>query len=267
MTKTTPAALPPVSAVVLKWFTAYTRRYVRKHFHAVRVLREAAPPPDDGRPLVVYLNHASWWDPLTCLLLAEEYFPRRTGYAPIEAVMLERYRILSRIGLFGIEPGTARGARDFLRTAGAILSPNTDSTPSHRRALWLTPQGRFADPRERPVQLQRGLASLTRLVPEAIFLPLAIEYPFWSEPRPEILAAFGNPVIPAETPGVDLALALQETQDRLAAGACQRDEADWLVLNRGRRGMHGIYHLWQRLRGWISGAPAGDHLPSKAQQP
>ena len=35
------------------------------------------------RPLVLYLNHASWWDPLTMLMLTQRFWPERQFAAPI----------------------------------------------------------------------------------------------------------------------------------------------------------------------------------------
>ncbi|MEL4474452.1 hypothetical protein, partial [Shewanella algae] len=57
--------------------------------------------------------------------------------------------------------------------------------------IGITAQGRFADVRERPVALARGLAHLARAAPHAAFIPLALDYPFWNTERPEALARFG----------------------------------------------------------------------------
>jgi len=46
---------------MLKFFAAYSRQYVRRHFHAIRILKSNQPPRDISQLLVVYLNHASWW--------------------------------------------------------------------------------------------------------------------------------------------------------------------------------------------------------------
>ena len=107
--------------------------------------------------------------------------------------MLERYGFFKHLGFFGLEPQTQRGARKFLRTTHAILA-------SSGNAVWLTPQGRFMDVRERPLRLQDGLGALARHEPSAAFVPLAIEYSFWTEPRPEILVSFGEPIVPATEP-------------------------------------------------------------------
>ena len=50
------------------------------------------------------------------------------------------------------------------------------------------------DVRERPLRLAGGLARLAKRVPEACFVPLAIEYAFWDERRPNCLLRFGAPV-------------------------------------------------------------------------
>ena len=245
------SAAPHVSRSVMKIFAAYSRGYVRRRFHAVRVLKSGLPPGDCPHSLVVYLNHAAWWDPLVCLLLAGEFFPHRTSYAPIDSAMLDRYRIFKQLGFFGVEQGTTRGARTFLRTAQATLA-------SSANALWLTPQGRFVDVRERPLRLQDGLGALATRNPPAAFIPLAIEYAFWTEPRPEVLVAFGEPIVPATDQTADewthiLADALESTQDELAARSCRRNPADWLVLNRGKSGVNAIYDTWRSLRARFRG--------------
>lgn len=247
------SSAPRVSRGMLKIFAAYSRGYLRRRFHAVRVLKGALPPRDCPHPVVIYLNHAAWWDPLVCLLLAREFFPSRTSFAPIDAAMLERYRIFKRLGFFGIEQGTTRGARTFLRTAQATLASSANT-------LWLTPQARFADVRERPPRLQDGLGALAARNPNVAFIPLAIEYAFWTEPRPEILVAFGEPIFPAADRMAGewtriLTGALEQIQDDLAAHSCHRHAVDWLVLNRGKAGVNAIYDAWRALRAGFRGQP------------
>jgi len=165
--------------------------------------------------------------------------------------MLARYRMFGRLGFFGVEQGTPRGAVQFLRAAQAILAaPHT--------ALWITPQGRFADARERPIRLQPGLGHLARRTPRATFVPLALEYVFWDEQRPELLARFG-PAWRAEESATSadlsaqLATALTATQDTLAQQAIARDPAAFQMLLEGRRGVNFIYDSWRRLRAGLRG--------------
>ena len=242
------ATQPHVSTGVMKVFAAYTRGYVRRHFHALRILRSGLPPHDEMRPVVIFLNHASWWDPLVCLLLSREFFASRTSFAPIDAAMLERYGFFKHLGFFPVKPQSMRGVFHFLRTTHAILA-------SADHAVWLTPQGRFMDVRERPLRLQDGLGALAAREPGAAFIPLAIEYSFWTEPRAEILVSFGEPIVPAKEPACNVGEwtrvftdALEATQDELAARSCRRDPAEWLTLNRGKSGVSGFYDAWRWLR-------------------
>jgi len=71
------------------------------------------------------MNHASWWDPLVNLLLAREFFPHRQIYGPMDAVALERYALFKRLGMFGVEQNSRRGALHFLRTAARFYADRT----------------------------------------------------------------------------------------------------------------------------------------------
>ena len=59
---------------------------------------------------IVVLNHPSWWDPLIAVLLTGSMPAWRVHYGPIEAVGLDQYRFLARLGFFGIDTGTAAGS-------------------------------------------------------------------------------------------------------------------------------------------------------------
>jgi len=243
------ATLPEIRPRFLRLFQLYTRGYLRRHFHALRLSRSGRPPREEltGQPLVVYLNHPSWWDPLVALFLAHRLFGDRRSYGPIDAQALGRYGFFRRLGFFGVEQGSTRGARRFLAIATALLErPDT--------ALWITPEGRFSDPRERPVRLEPGLAHLARRLDRGVFLPLALEYPFWQERTPEALAAFGEPVPAAELRGrpteisADLAGRLEAAQDLLARDARERRAGGFDVLLSGRAGVGGLYDLWRALQ-------------------
>jgi len=246
------AELPRISPWLLRWFHAYARRYLARHFHAVRVTRETALaiPPDV--PLVVFMNHPGWWDPLVGLVLSRACFPDRTHYAVMESAALDRYRFFQRLGFVGVEVGTRRGAGQFFRLASTILDrPAT--------ALWMTPEGRFSDPRQ-PSNFCPGLAHLARRLPRGALLPVAVEYPFWEERSPEALVAIGKPIL-LERSGplsVDdwnerLQTSMDETKRRLAAMAVGRQADAFEVLIRGSAGVGGVYDAWRRLWAWVRG--------------
>jgi 1-acyl-sn-glycerol-3-phosphate acyltransferase len=245
--------VPRISPWILKFFASYAQHYMARHFHAIRLSRAGRPPALSDAPLIVVLNHPSWWDPLVALLLARRFFPERSHFAPIEADALARYRVFARLGFFGIETGTRRGAATFLDVGRAILR-------QPRATLWITAEGRFADPRQRPVRLKPGIGYLARSMEAGAVLPLALEYPFWEERCPEALAHFGD-VVWVETGqarsvsawtellGQRLAAAL----DGLAAASWRREREAFEVLLRGRAGIGGVYDLWRRLRARLHG--------------
>ena len=248
-----PVALPQISRALLRVFSAYSRWFVRRRFHSVRVLNSGLPPFNLASPLVIYLNHAAWWDPLICLRLAQTFFAAADSYAPIDAAALQRYAFFKRLGFYGVAPHSVRGALNFLRTTRAILS-------APRSIVWLTPQGRFMDVRERPLKLQPGIGELAAQMGHATFIPLAIEYSFWTESRPEVLISFGEPIVPqqefprsAREWAQDLSNALEETQDELAARSCRRDAAEWHLLDWGTSGVNAVYNTWSRVRARVTG--------------
>jgi 1-acyl-sn-glycerol-3-phosphate acyltransferase len=245
---------PVLSPRLVNAFSRYGERYLARHFHAVRLARAQRPDAAAlrGRPLIVYLNHPSWWDPMICLLLARRLFPDLRHFGPMDAAGLEKYKFFGKLGFFGIEPGTARGARRFLEISqGLLAQPGT--------ALWITAGGRFTDPRQRPVRLRPGLGSLLRRLEEATVLPLALEYPFWEERAPEALARFGAPLhVRRDDPNVNdwtpvLETRLAAVQDVLAFDAMERDTAHFEVLVGGRAGVGGVYDLWRRVRARMRG--------------
>jgi 1-acyl-sn-glycerol-3-phosphate acyltransferase len=252
--------LPRISPRLFALFAAYGERYVARSFHAVRLSQMDRPDPEDfrGKPLVVYLNHPSWWDPMMCLLLATRLFPDRRHYGPIEGSALEKYRFFTRLGFFGVD-GTVQGVRRFLDVGRRILE-QPDAT------LWITAQGRFTDPRQRPVELRPGLGRLLAgSKVEGNVLPLALEYPFWDERFPEALARFGRsiPVSPEGAEGAEamstmdwthvLGGRLQATQNGLASDALSRDPSRFEVLNKGPVGVGLSYDLWRRFRARLRG--------------
>ncbi len=249
------APLPRQSAWLFALFRRYSRRYLRRHFHAVRLSRAGTAPDSLSGPLVVVANHPSWWDPLVGLALTEFMHARRVHYCPMDVKGLAQYPFLERLGFFGIEVGTAHGSLGFLRQSQAILS-------RPESVVWITPQGEFADPRERPVRLKQGIGHLAYRLSAATIVPMALEDPFWNDRCPEALARFGAPLrITArrsESPQVwtdRIGLALEQTQDQLAEEARRRDPAAFLTVVGGTAGVGGIYDTWRRMRSALRGEP------------
>ncbi len=243
------AAAPPPAPLALPAFRRLGERRLASQFHAVRLSRSQRPDLTAARerPLIVYLTHRSWWDPLVCLRLASQLFPGRRHYAPLEQATLRRYPLFARLGFFAADVESARGARRLLEMATRV-------TERPDAILWVTAGGTLADPRERPVRLQAGLGHLAARARHAVLLPLALEYPFWSEPRPEALARFGDELA-VDDAGMRahdwtevLAARLEAAQDALAAEAQARDAARFELLQTAAGAAGGWWAAWRRFR-------------------
>ena len=250
-----PSSIPAISPLLLRWFTWYCRGYLRRHFHSLRVSGAGLPPDTHGLPLVIYTNHASWWDPLVGLVIKDTFFADRSLFTPIDATMLARYRMFAKLGFFGVEQGSRRGAVQFLRTSESILQ-----SPNHLLAV--TPQSRFADVRERPVKFQAGLGHLATRVERAVFLPMVTEFVFWEERLPEILVRFGEPVAVRREHATAFThdywtdlfeQKLEANQDALSAEAQRRNPSEFKTLLLGGAGQGGVYDLWRGLKAKLRG--------------
>jgi len=238
---------------VFDTFGWYLERYFAKSFDAVRILNRDRLAVPAGRPIIAFNNHASWWDAILMLLLSDQLFNERRCFGPMDAKALEKYRFMRWCGVFGVEQDSARGAARFLAISRTIL--NAGDT-----VLWMTPQGRFSDPRERPITFKPGLAHIARDFPQATLIPIAFEYPFWTERNPETLVNIGEPVIASEvgrktTAQWDELLAgrLGAAMDELAEAAMSGDPDRFETLIEGRARVSLAYDAWRWLKARITG--------------
>jgi 1-acyl-sn-glycerol-3-phosphate acyltransferase len=241
------ASLPTFSHRRFRWFTRYLRAfYLRRQFTALRLAPKGLSARNEPRPTIVYTNHPSWWDPLVFMLVHGALFPGRPMYGPFDEKALEKYGFFRRLGAFGVDLESRAGAVKFLRTSRQILA-------QPESVLWITAQGRFADVRERPLQLRPGLAHAARAAADVDVIPVAVEYTQWDERLPEILVRVGEGIDLRGEGTPDYEQHLANTMDSLAADAVARDPERFDVLLDGRVGVGGMYDRWRRVKSWARG--------------
>ena len=262
-------AVPPPAAWFQNGFQRFLERYLRRHFHAIAIAREGHPRDqfaalsrqtgetnplqDPDLPMLVYSNHPGWWDPLIAQFANHRLFMPRQFYAPIDAEALQQYRVFEKLGFFGVEPHTSRGAASFLRVTSELFQrPHT--------ALWMTPEGRFADPRDHEAELMPGLAHVCTRLTSGWIVPMALEYVFWEERLPECLMKVGECVSLKEYPdrdkaawAADLQHRLRQVQSQLSRLAIARRSEPFENLLQGKQGARGVYDMARRVKSLVTG--------------
>ena len=133
-TRSRPAdRLPGARHSFSRVFRSYARRYIRRHFHALRLSADGLPPEVSNGPLIVVANHPSWWDPLIVAgahganaRVANPLRPDR-GAGPCPVPVPGKARALRRRDrdhAVGASPSCARASRSSLAP-----SPRSGSRP------------------------------------------------------------------------------------------------------------------------------------------
>ena len=250
----------------LNWgFRRYVRRFISRNFNAVRVANTESLQAEIRGPLICFVNHPGWWDPMTAVLVTDEFFSKRRFHAPMDAVALKKYPILEKLGFFPLDRDTNAGLKDFLRHAQKLLED--DST-----IFWLTPTGRFTDVRDR-APFMGGLGHISKANPVVSVLPVAVEYTFWNERYPELLIEFG-PVLSTTSLPLDKAersLMLEESLTRvqvsLAQKAINRSPEGFTTIALGQSGIGGMYDWLRRVTAFLTGRTFQSRHDSTAVRP
>jgi 1-acyl-sn-glycerol-3-phosphate acyltransferase len=181
------------SRLLLPWYAGYARRLLRRGFARVWVGGAAWPgrAADAAGPVIGYLNHSAWWDPIAVLHLSHDVF-RCDAYGLMQGAQLQRYPFFRQVGCFGT---TGEGIDD-VRALASHAADLLRAAP--RRTLWIFPQGALL-PARAPLAFRSGLARLERAVPEATAVPVALRYELRAEQRPELFVRVGAALPPERT--------------------------------------------------------------------
>ena len=257
-----------------KFFARFVRGMFTRKFHVVRIVASSRNQlralSNVDEPVIVLLNHASWWDPLVCVLLGEREIIGRSAMAPMEADQLRRFSFFRKLGLFGVEADNRDGLRVMREYVLERFARDTKPT------LWITPQGEFTDVRT-PIKLRLGAAGVAAKCPACRVVSVAIEYGFWVDQKPEVFIraqTIANPRVEktqtqtqtqtqaeaqtqtqTQTASMRdwhraMTLGMQHNAQQLAALVTARDPAAFERLVGGdSTTIHPVYDWWLRIRG------------------
>jgi len=166
-------------------------RMLNHRFYAVRVKnRDAVERRKWSYPTIVFAPHANWWDGII------GYTIMRTCYTGLKTRMMieemNRFPLFAKIGAFPVNKKSAQEAMKSLKFIVEDLNePNM--------CFWIFPEGIIKPPNHRPIELQTGLAYVAQKVAQNFggvnLFPLALNYTFLREDRPEVLVEIGEPIV------------------------------------------------------------------------
>ncbi len=143
------------------------------------------PHPDQG-PLIVYLNHPSWWDGYMAALINRMVLHQRfAGYLMMEERQLRLYRFMSWSGAFSVDRHDRREAARSVEYISRLLHER------RHRALYIFPQGELTPNDRRPLRIYPGIAHIARRAGGALLCPVGLRYEFRGEQRPEAFIRLG----------------------------------------------------------------------------
>lgn len=249
------------SARVFGLFSGSVRRMFRRSFHGVYLdpgsIEVLGALNQHRGPAIVLGNHPGWWDPLVAVLLTRRYLPDRPMLAAMDRTELERFGILRRLGIFGIDPDDAGSLPAQVEFLARRFAERPNAT------FWITPQGEFTDVREE-IRLRPGAAAVAaRIDPTPMVAALAMDYCFWNDRQPEVCLRV-MPVEGKARSGVRLSTtdwmramtgAMRENQRMLTERVLRRNPEEWVAVipPRKHQRTNPIYDLWLRVRGRSGG--------------
>ncbi|MGM9994463.1 MAG: lysophospholipid acyltransferase family protein [Candidatus Avigastranaerophilus sp.] len=166
-------------------------RMLSHRFYALRIQNlELYEKRNKDYPCVFYATHMNWWDGIVGYNLMRRAFKVRRVRMMIEE--MNRFPLFSLAGAFPINKASAQEAMKSLKYI-------VDDMNSPDMGLWIFPQGIVRPPNNRPIEFQTGLAYIGQNIAKkhggVNLIPVAVNYTFLREDRPECLAVVSEPII------------------------------------------------------------------------
>lgn len=167
------------------FFAVYNRNLFKRRFHSLNVSGlDILQKRDKKIPLIIYVNHSSWWDGLVAFEISR--MANLDSFVMMEEKQLKKLFLFRRLGAFSVMRENPRSAVESINYAANILAENTN------RTLWVFPQGEILPNDLRPLKFYNGTARIIEKVSQCNVVPIALRYEFLSEYKPEVFVQIGN---------------------------------------------------------------------------
>ena len=141
---------------------------------------------DTNTPIILFAPHSNWWDGIVGYNICNRIFKKEIRLMVEE---LNRFPILRRAGAFNVNKKSPQASMEALKFSVEALGDTNN-------ILYIFPQGIIKPPNFRPIELQTGLAYIAdkaaKKYGKVALLPVAVNYMFLRDNRPEVLVEFGD---------------------------------------------------------------------------
>ncbi|MFQ3664125.1 MAG: lysophospholipid acyltransferase family protein [Chloroflexaceae bacterium] len=241
-----PAAKNPFLDELL--YRCFARWSLWRYFDRVWLQSHGPLPHPRNGPLILYLNHSSWWDGYLMYVIHRVVLRGRfDAHLLMEEKQLRRYRFFSWSGAFSVNRDDPEDAWRSQAYAAALLQGG-----QRPRLLFIFPQGKIVPNDRRPLVTYPGIARIVAQVGNVNLCPVALRYELLGRQFPEAFIRIG-PQHRAVNPQ-DIEGTLADITSRLTT-ACDALRDDVLALRyerfqpllRGRRGIDELFDGFLRL--------------------
>ena len=144
-------------------------------------------------PTIIFSQHCNWWDGIVMYHVANKILFREVRLMVEE---LNRFPLLRHAGAFSVNKKSAQSSMQAIKYA-------IDEAGKLSNVLALFPQGIIRPPHFRPIEFQTGLAYMAQGIVKKYgkvnLIPVAIDYTFLRDNRPEIVLSLGKVITLTES--------------------------------------------------------------------
>lgn len=156
------------------------RRFKRLNIKGLELLSDR----DKNIPIVLYVNHSSWFDPLIAYRLSR--LAKLDAYAMMEENNLRKLTFFRKIGAFSV---VRENPREAVKSINYIVDEIKEKP---NRAVWIFPQGAIEPNDVRPLELFHGLARIVEKTGRCYAAPVAMRFEFLQDFKPEAFVSIGE---------------------------------------------------------------------------
>lgn len=143
---------------------------------------------EKGVPTILFAPHCNWWDGIVLYNITHRLFRKEIRLMVEE---LNRFPLLQHGGAYSVNKKSPQSAMKALQYS-------VDVVGDLKNILCIFPQGIIRPPHYRPIEFQTGLAYIAQNAVKRYgkinLVPLAIDYCFLRDNRPEVLVEFGQKI-------------------------------------------------------------------------